>query len=113
MTIRLILAFLAFCLLVAAVLHFCLRQRRRQRGSGPRLDALIDYLLPDLQPAVPLARAAIASVGVIVPNGWRAMDREHTRDDDDVERVSIMVLGAIIVGALLAVIAGYLVFFRV
>ena len=74
---------------------------------------MIDYLLPDLQPAVPLARAAIASVGVIVPNGWRAMDREHTRDDDDVERVSIMVLGAIIVGALLAVIAGYLVFFRV
>ena len=62
---------------------------------------------------MPLACSAIASVGVIVPNGWRAMDREHARDDDDVERVAIMVLGAIIVGALLAVIAGDLVFFRV
>lgn len=85
----LLVVFLLFCLLMAGVLAFCLRERRKIDGIGN-----------------PMKRDAIT--GEIRP-------QDHIASPDDAEqdsRVAIVLFGSIIAGALLALITAYLVFGR-
>ncbi len=86
----LLIVFFSFCLLMAGVLAFCLRERRKIDGIGN-----------------PAKRDAITGeTGEIGPH-------DHTSSPDDAEqdsRVAIVLFGSIIAGALLALITGYLVF---
>lgn len=85
----LLAVFLAFCLLMAGVLAFCLRERRKMDGIGN--PAQVDPSTGDIRP----------HDHVVSPN-----------DADDDSRVALVLFGSIIAGALLALITGYLVFFR-
>jgi len=85
----LVLVFLAFCLLMSGVLAFCIRERRK-----------VD---------------AIASPAYADPITGEIQPHHHvvsSTDADDDERVAMILFGSIIAGALLALITGYLVFFR-
>ncbi len=84
----LILVFLAFCLLMAGVLAFCIRERRKVDSIGN-------------------PRCADPITGEIHPHHHVA----SSTDAKDDERVAIFLFGSIIVGALLALMTGYLVFF--
>jgi hypothetical protein len=81
----LLIVFLVFCLLMAGVLAFCLRERRKVDGFG-KIPAP-EEMAPDQM----IARSS---------------------DADDDNRVAMVLFGTIVVGALLALITGYLVFFR-
>jgi hypothetical protein len=86
----LLIVFLLFCLLMAGVLAFCLRERRKIDGIGK--PGKQDTYAGDFNP------------------------RHHAASPDDAEqdsRVAIVLFGSIIAGALLALITGYLVFGRV
>ena len=85
----LLLVFFAFCLLMAGVLAFCIRERRKVDGIG--------------NPAY-----ADPITGEIHPNHYA----ESSTDAGDDERVAIILFGSIFAGALLALMTGYLVFFR-
>jgi heme/copper-type cytochrome/quinol oxidase subunit 2 len=74
----LVIVFLAFCLIMGAVLMYCIRERR-----------MIDGLDGEVTP----------------PQSAEAMESEDNR-------IVVVLFGAIIMGALLALITGYLVFFR-
>jgi hypothetical protein len=76
----LVAVFLAFCAIMAAVLMFCIRERR-----------MVDGLDPAAQRAAPQTAEAIEA------------------EDDRIVKV---LFGSIIAGAALALITGYLVFFR-
>ncbi len=85
----LLIVFFSFCLLMAGVLAFCLRERRKIDGIGN-----------------PARRDAVT--GEINPH-------DHVAAPDDAEqdsRVAIVLFGSIIAGALLALITAYLVFGR-
>lgn len=89
LVISLLVVFLSFCLLMAGVLAFCLRERRKIDGIGN--PAKRDSLTGEMNP------------------------RDHVASPDDAEqdsRVAIVLFGSIIAGALLALITAYLVFGR-
>lgn len=84
----LLMVFLAFCLLMGGVLAFCLHERRKIDGlgrNGVRRTA-DDTPIKDL---------------IAGPT-----------DEADDNRVAMVLFGTIVIGALLALITGYLVFFR-
>ncbi len=85
----LMLVFLVFCLLMAGVLGFCIRERRKVDGIGN--PACADPITGEIHPHRHVASST---------------------DADDDERVAMILFGSIIAGALLALITGYLVFFR-
>jgi hypothetical protein len=85
----LLVVFLLFCLLMAGVLAFCLRERRKIDGIGN--PAKRDAYTGDIRP----------QDHVVSPN-----------DAEQDSRVAIVLFGSIIVGALLALITAYLVFGR-
>lgn len=85
----LMLVFLAFCLLMAGVLAFCIRERRKVDGIDSPAHA--DPITGEIHPH----HHVVSST-----------------DADDDERVAVILFGSIIAGALLALITGYLVFFR-
>ncbi|MCA3002671.1 MAG: hypothetical protein ACK5RJ_09340 [Burkholderiales bacterium] len=74
--ISLLVVFLAFCVIMGAVLTFCIRERR---------------LVDGLSDVAPMSAEAI--------------------ENEDIRLVKVL-FGAIIAGALLALITGYLVFMR-
>lgn len=83
----LLVVFLLFCLLMAGVLAFCLRERRKIDGFGN--NAKRDAYTGDIRP------------------------QDHVASPNDAEqdsRVAIVLFGSIIAGALLALITAYLVF---
>ena len=91
LTFSLIFIFVAFCMLMAGVLAFCLRERRKIDG--------LENLRQEGQHRK--ASAMIAQQFTANP--------QDTADDN---RVAIVLFGTIIGGAALALITGYLVFFR-
>jgi hypothetical protein len=80
LSISLALVFIAFCVLMGAVLGYCIRERRAVEGSG---------------------RDARSHA--------HRTPQEMERQD---QRIVLVLFGAIIGGAALALITGYLVFFR-
>lgn len=92
LSFSLMLVFLAFCLLMAGVLAFCLRERRK-----------IDDVDAEVEPAqLPSLTADILTEQFIA-------NPQNMADDN---RVATVLFGAIIGGAALALMTGYLVFFR-
>ena len=89
LTFSLIFVFIAFCLLMAGVLAFCLHERRKIDGLGNQHHEGQQHT-------------------EIVTEQFTA-NRQDTADDN---RVAIVLFGTIIGGAALALITGYLVFFR-
>jgi hypothetical protein len=85
----LLVVFLLFCLLMAGVLAFCLRERRKIDGIGN--PAKRDAYTGDIRPQDHVASAS---------------------DAEQDSRVAIVLFGSIIAGALLALITAYLVFGR-
>lgn len=81
LVISLIAIFLSFCIIMGAVLMFCIRERRMVDG----LDG--------------------------IDGAAQSFDNAETMEAED-NRIVMVLFGAIIVGALLALITGYLVFFR-
>lgn len=86
LTFSLIFVFIAFCLLMAGVLAFCLRERRKIDGLDSQHQ----------QPTEIVTEQFTANL-------------QDTADDN---RVAMVLFGTIIGGAALALITGYLVFFR-
>lgn len=84
----LLIVFLAFCLLMGGVLAFCLVERRKIDGLG-RNGVRV---LPE---ETPIKDLTVSS-----------------SDEADDNRVAVVLFGTIVIGALLALITGYLVFFR-
>ena len=91
LTFSLIFIFVAFCMLMAGVLAFCLRERRKIDG------------LENLQ-----QKGDHRKAGAMITQQFTA-NPQDTADDN---RVAIVLFGTIIGGAALALISGYLVFFR-
>ncbi len=79
--------FLAFCLLMAGVLGFCLHERRKVDGIGNGRKFAPEEIPPEDMVAGPT-------------------------DAADDKRVLTVLFGSIMMGAMLALITGYLVFFR-
>ncbi len=93
LSLSLLLIFLLFCLLMAALLAVCLRERRRLQPSGR--DATIDH------------SAAVNSIPLSLHSA------PHSQVDEDADqRTALVLFGSIFLGALLAILTGYLVFFR-
>lgn len=89
----LLIVFLAFCLLMAGVLAFCLHERRKIDGLGNN--------------GVRRAGARYAPEETPI----QELIASPTDEADD-NRVAMVLFGTIVAGALLALITGYLVFFR-
>jgi hypothetical protein len=89
----LLIVFFAFCLLMAGVLAFCLHERRKIDGLG---------------------RDGYRRTGVrVAPEDTPIKDLTVSPTDEaDDNRVAMVLFGTIVIGALLALITGYLVFFR-
>lgn len=103
LTFSLLIIFLLFCVMMAGVLAFCLRERRRSsRGTQ---DATIDHSTNGYlsAPSPDATRPQPISLHSPMPN---------QADEDDDQRVAMTLFGSIFLGALLAIITGYLVFFR-
>jgi hypothetical protein len=87
LNISLIGVFLAFCILMAGVLAFCLRERRKVDGLEQSLDGTHEPV--------------------------NLLSGPSSSEDEAADnRVATVLFGTIILGALLALITGYLVFFR-
>jgi hypothetical protein len=103
LSLSLLAVFLLFCLMMAGVLAFCLRERGRSQtidhSAKPRGEAAT-IVQTDGQTARQAARVSLHSPAA-----------GHADEDADL-RVALTVFGAIFLGALLAVVTGYLVFFR-
>lgn len=95
LSFSLLMVFLLFCLLMAGVLAFCLRER----GHGETIDHSPGKAHLSSTPP-PAAMISLHSA----PG--------DPADEEKDLRVAMIVFGAIFVGALLAVVTGYLVFFR-
>ena len=91
LTFSLIFVFIAFCLLMAGILAFCLRERRKIDGLDSQHHEGRQQQHTE-----------------IVTEQFTA-NLQDTADDN---RVAIVLFGTIIGGAALALITGYLVFFR-
>jgi hypothetical protein len=83
--------FLAFCLLMGGVLAFCLRERRKIDSLGNLDNVPIDARQEPLH---------------------RVSGPGSAEDETADNRVAMVLFGTIIIGALLALITAYLVFFR-
>ena len=92
LSFSLMLVFLVFCLLMAGVLAFCLRERRK-------IDGLDDHR----------ERATLESTTTEMMTEQFIANPQNIADDN---RVAMVLFGSIIGGAMLALITGYLVFFR-
>ena len=92
LSFSLMLVFLVFCLLMAGVLAFCLRERRK-------IDGLDDHR----------ECATLESTTTEIMTEQFTANPQNIADDN---RVAIVLFGSIIGGAMLALITGYLVFFR-
>jgi hypothetical protein len=91
----LLLVFLTFCLLMAGVLGFCLHERRKIDGlAQPRAQA-----------------RAPAHEEVRVDSNGEGFTVSSTDEADD-NRVALVLFGTIVIGALLALVTGYLVFIK-
>jgi hypothetical protein len=89
----LLIVFLVFCLLMAGVLAFCLHERRKIDGLGSNtLRSGGARHAPEETPIQELIAGPT--------------------DETDDNRVAMVLFGTIVAGALLALITGYLVFFR-
>lgn len=89
----LLVVFFSFCLLMAGVLAFCLRERRKIDGLG-HVDKQNQFTGE--------------------PGEIRPQDCVPSPDDAEQDsRVALVLFGSIIAGALLALLTGYLVFGRV
>jgi hypothetical protein len=87
LTLSLLGVFLAFCIMMGGVLAFCLRERRKVDGLEQSLD------------------------GTHEPANLQS--GSDSNDDEAADnRVAMVLFGTIILGALLALMTGYLVFFR-
>lgn len=95
LSFSLLMVFLLFCLLMAGVLAFCLRER----GRGET----IDHSPPNVHLSSMAQPAAMPSLH---------SPQANPADEEKDLRVAMIVFGSIIAGTLLAVITGYLVFFR-
>jgi hypothetical protein len=91
LSISLFGVFLAFCVLMGGVLAFCLRERRKIDGLDSLANVPID---PRQEPT------------------HRASGPGSVEDETADNRVALVLFGTIIIGALLALITAYLVFFR-
>lgn len=89
LVISLLVVFFSFCLLMAGVLAFCLRERRKIDGIGNAVEQ--NAVTGEINPSLEVA------------------SREDAEQDS---RVAIVLFGSIIAGALLALITAYLVFGR-
>ena len=109
LSLSLLLIFLLFCLMMAAVLAFCLRERRRveRLSGGSDGNATIDYSIASL--SADLAPPSLASLASMASLNTPPRSPE---DDAADERTLLAIFGSIIIGALLAIATGYLVFFR-
>jgi hypothetical protein len=87
LVISLLVVFFSFCLLMAGVLAFCLRERRKIDGIGNAVER--NAVKGEMNPSLEFA------------------SREDAEQDS---RVAIVLFGSIIAGALLALITAYLVF---
>lgn len=103
LTFSLLIIFLLFCVMMAGVLAFCLRERRR--SSHGTQDATVDHSTNGYFPASTSGDSRPQPISLHSPMPNQA-------DDDDDQRVAITLFGSIFLGALLAIITGYLVFFR-
>jgi|GEM_PF-1097345 len=92
LSFSLMLVFLAFCLMMAGVLVFCLRERRK-------IDGLDDHR----------ECAGLESTTTEMMTEQFITNPQNIADDN---RVAMVLFGSIIGGAMLALITGYLVFFR-
>ncbi|HEX9391749.1 MAG TPA: hypothetical protein VF928_10610 [Usitatibacteraceae bacterium] len=102
--LSLLAIFLLFCLLMAAVLAFCLRERHRIDATGTgAIDPSPEQADPAGHPSPPSPPSSLMSL--------HSPPRKQADEDAD-QRVALAVFGAIFLGALLAVVTGYLVFFR-
>lgn len=104
LTVSLTLVFLAFCVLMAGVLAFCLRERRKIDGFGN----------PSAHHKLPVTVDRSSSVNLLDGNFSNASPASPNSEEDEAadKRVTIVLFGSIIGGALLALMTGYLVFFR-
>ena len=95
----LLIVFLLFCLMMAGVLAFCLRAR----GDSETIDHSSAYQ----------TLSAGASTVASQPSSVSLHSAPSNPADEEQDlRVATIVFGSIFLGALLAVITGYLVFFR-
>ena len=95
LSFSLLMVFLLFCLLMAGVLAFCLRER----GQSTTIDhsPVEGHLSTKPPPATMISLHSTPA---------------NPADEEKDLRVAMIVFGSIFAGALLAVITGYLVFFR-
>ncbi len=101
LTVSLALVFLAFCVLMAGVLAFCLRERRKIDGFGNPSASHQPQSTFDHSSSVDMLGANFSN-----------LSQASAEDEAADKRVAIVLFGSIIGGALLALITGYLVFFR-
>ena len=95
LSFSLAMVFLLFCLLMAGVLAFCLRER----GQGTTIDHSPGEAHLSTKPP-PATMISLHSAPA------------NPADEEKDLRVAMIVFGSIFAGVLLAVITGYLVFFR-
>ena len=113
LTASLVVVFFIFCLMMAGVLWFCLKERRKidglgvvdvgSRGSIGSMGGLGDLA----DPRDPIDASHHQTIN---SSGEQFIDNLQDAEDD--KRVATVLFGAIIGGAVLALITGYLVFFR-
>ena len=104
LTVSLLVIFLLFCLLMGGILAFCLRERRHIKPTAGHVT--VDDSIGvsgDSDASAALQRPSRVSLHSPPPN---------QADQDDDLRVAMTLFGSIFLGALLAIITGYLVFFR-
>lgn len=114
LTFSLVLVFIAFCFLMAGVLAFCLRERRKIDGLNVPLAAS-----PSLQDGLPRSMTAattktdsLSGALTNITSGHFTDTENHVKDQAADNRVAMVLFGTIIGGAALALLTGYLVFFR-
>ncbi len=111
----LVLAFLAFIATMATVFAVCVRERRRQEPLAPLPNQATNTAIntgnsvlqhPDVDPATTNIDWERPNTGRLQPNPIDVLS-----DAQSDNRVAMVIFGGIIVGALLALLVGYVVFF--
>jgi hypothetical protein len=107
----LVVAFLAFLGAMTAVFAVCVRERRRQAPLQTAIADVDSY-----------AQRASSGSKSVTETGWRGPEIGHLQaspetqidsvsDAESDNRVALVIFGGIILGALLAIAVGYVVFF--
>jgi uncharacterized membrane protein YbhN (UPF0104 family) len=106
--VSLLFVFGLFCLLMAALLAFCLRERHRQRhedGSGGQIDAAESAHFPGLGSTTRAGESrGLETISLYSP-------APSAVDEAADQRVALAVFGSIIAGLLLALVTAYLVIY--